>query len=173
MSVTQIKMKDWKAVCPKCSHIQHSEKDKNTFCANCSAPAIMTYGQSSNDEWTSDGARRSWRRLECSSGCGWHCNSATCSKCGTTIQGDYFQGSTKWCFVATACFVDENHPTVESLRNFRDEVLSGSNFGRQFIAFYYINGPKMANLVNRFSFLKKIIKPILNLMAHQIDKRTH
>ncbi len=171
MSVTQIQMQEWKAICPKCSHIQYSEKDNNTFCGNCNAPAIMTYGKPSNGRWTSDEARRSWRQLQCSKGCGWDCNSVKCSKCGTTIKGDYFQGSTKWCFVATACFEDEDHPTVETLRYFRDTTLSASHLGRKFIAFYYVNGPKIANFVNRLPFLKQMIKPILNLMAKQIEKK--
>ena len=171
MSIYQAPAKEWKCVCPKCSHIQYSEKDNNTFCGNCDAPAIMTIGISKN--WQSIEARQSWRQLQCSKDCGWTCNSVTCSKCGTKIKGDYFQGKTG-CFVATACFEDESHPTVESLRNFRDEVLSTSSLGRKFIAFYYLNGPKMANVVNRFSFLKQLIKPILNLLARQIEnKKSH
>jgi len=165
----QKEMKEWKAECPKCSHIEYSEKDKNAFCDNCNAPAIMTYG--SSNHWESAEARRSWRQMECSKKCGWTCNNVKCSKCGTKIQGDYFQGKNKGCFVATACFEDEDHPTVESLRYFRDTTLSASHLGRKFIAFYYVNGPKMANFVNHLPFLKPMIKPILNLMAKQIEKK--
>jgi len=98
MSITQIAMKDWKAVCPKCSHVEYSEEGKNCFCGNCNAPAIMTYGQSSNG-WQSNEAELSWRQLQCSKSCGWTLNNVTCSECGTTIKGIGVYTSLLWFLV--------------------------------------------------------------------------
>jgi hypothetical protein len=49
------------------------------------------------------------------------------------------------CFVATASFRDGRAPGVMLLRNFRDEVLSAFPLGRDFITWYYANGPRAAD----------------------------
>lgn len=51
------------------------------------------------------------------------------------------------CFVVTATMGDERHPTVELLRQFRSEILSGTTVGERFIRWYYKNGPKLAAVV--------------------------
>ena len=58
------------------------------------------------------------------------------------------------CFVATACFGDADHPTVVTLRGFRDAVLTRFAPGRRFIAWYYSHGPGLARLLDRFPALK-------------------
>ena len=59
------------------------------------------------------------------------------------------------CFVATACFGDPDHPTVVTLRGFRDAVLTRFAPGRRFIAWYYSHGPGLARLLDRFPALKR------------------
>ena len=49
-------------------------------------------------------------------------------------------GKDDLCFVATACFGDAQHPTVTTLRCFRDGVLFRYTLGRSFIAWYDHNG---------------------------------
>ena len=58
------------------------------------------------------------------------------------------------CFVATASFGDPDHPTVVTLRGFRDAVLTRFAPGRRFIAWYYSHGPGLARLLDRFPALK-------------------
>lgn len=41
------------------------------------------------------------------------------------------------CFVATSAFENQNHPSVEALRRFRDTVMAESVVGRLFIKAYY------------------------------------
>lgn len=82
---------------------------------------------------------------------------------GTTrFQVKSKQGS---CFVATACFGNYDHPTVKILRQFRDRELRASFFGRAFIASYYRHGPSLASFVDRFPFLKPMLRKILNIFA--------
>jgi len=69
------------------------------------------------------------------------------------------------CFIATACFGDENHPTVIALRLFRDEKLSQSKLGNTFIDWYYRNGPHLAKIVNVFPFLGSPLRLLLRCSA--------
>jgi len=55
----------------------------------------------------------------------------------------------KACFVATACYGDEDAPEVVRLRRYRDEVLSGSVAGRAFIRAYYRLSPPLAAWIAR------------------------
>jgi hypothetical protein len=76
------------------------------------------------------------------------------------------------CFVATAVFMDEGHPTVETLRCFRDTVLVNTSYGRNFVAWYYREGPKLAGFVHKHGNLRPFLKIILSGMALIISKVT-
>lgn len=56
-------------------------------------------------------------------------------------------GFTKNCFVATAAYGQEDHPTVMLLREFRDRFLQKCYFGRCFIRAYYKVGPVLADMI--------------------------
>lgn len=161
-----VKLKDWKAECPKCQHIEMAE-GSNPKCANCNAPAIMTYESEAPKRQTQDylEARKAGtgRRLECSQGCGWTVYRINCSKCGAVIGGKFFKGKESFvmhCFVATSAFNDIEHPVVEALRNYRDEILMNSKTGRAFIGFYYTHGESWGNWLDK----KPSLKPVLRLM---------
>jgi hypothetical protein len=61
------------------------------------------------------------------------------------------------CFIATATMGDYNHPIVVDLRNFRDEWLLQRNWGVSFTNWYYEHGPKAANVIEKSTFLKKVV----------------
>jgi len=69
------------------------------------------------------------------------------------------------CFVATAVFNSSEHPTVRELRMIRDTVFEKTNLGRLIIRIYYVIGPPTARVVNAIPFTKKILTPVLNLIA--------
>lgn len=74
------------------------------------------------------------------------------------------------CFVVTACMGNENHPYVVILRQFRDQVLSTSPTGRQFIKLYSLVGPYVANLIGRSNTLRKVmiffvITPVVSVLS--------
>lgn len=64
------------------------------------------------------------------------------------------------CFVVTATMGDERHPTVTTLRSFRDEDLSRSATGRRFIVWYRLNGPKLAQFISR-SQVRRMVAYVL------------
>jgi hypothetical protein len=73
--------------------------------------------------------------------------------------------SQKKCYVATAAY-GENHPITISLRNFRDDSLIKTFWGRTFVRSYYFVSPSLVYLLekNQWSlnfFNKAIGKPLI------------
>jgi hypothetical protein len=167
-NIKEYPLKNWRAECPQCSHIEIQEGD-GAKCPNCNSDVQATYGTIfSNSSWESEEARKSWRKISCVKKCGWSVNIIQCSKCGADIQGDFFKGTeskiTTNCFVATSAFNGALHPTVSSLQLWRDNFLMPKKQGRRFIAFYYRHGPKWASQLDRFSFLKPVVRKTLTAM---------
>ncbi|MDF1690402.1 MAG: hypothetical protein P1U35_12420 [Cycloclasticus sp.] len=71
--------------------------------------------------------------------------------------------SNGWCYIATMAYGDYDHPKVMILREYRDEVLASTSFGRCFIKIYYATSPYMVKLL-------KDQKQINNLIRHGLDK---
>lgn len=61
------------------------------------------------------------------------------------------------CFIATAAYGSPLHKNLKPLRWFRDQVLLKFDFGKNFVRWYYENGPKAATYVTA--------SPILQLLA--------
>ncbi len=72
------------------------------------------------------------------------------------------------CFVATAAFGRADHPTVQALREWRDDVLIKSHLGRLFINIYWYVGPKLALLVEGNPILKSKCQKILNWIVSKL-----
>jgi hypothetical protein len=53
------------------------------------------------------------------------------------------------CFVVTATMDSADHPLVNDMLRFRDEVLSTNRFGRRLIDQYYVHGPRLADNISR------------------------
>ena len=68
----------------------------------------------------------------------------------------------KGCFIATAVYGSPNSPEVRFLRRYRDNTLSKSMFGRFFIKKYYTYSPNIANCLKPLSFIKILLKMIIN-----------
>jgi DNA-directed RNA polymerase subunit RPC12/RpoP len=69
------------------------------------------------------------------------------------------------CFIATAALGDYNHPVVMDLRMFRDNWLLKRKWGVIFTNSYYTHGPKVASVIEKSFFLKRltfitIVKPL-------------
>lgn len=75
------------------------------------------------------------------------------------------------CFVATSAFGSQFNPTVQILREYRDIELSKTSSGKRFIKWYYNNGPKLAEILDKNSFLKPIARQILRFIALIVIKK--
>lgn len=71
------------------------------------------------------------------------------------------QQATGKCFIATASMGSELHPHVQSLREFRDDILLQSRYRKTFenlLEKYYRFSPPIASAMNKNSFLKTFLK---------------
>lgn len=74
-----------------------------------------------------------------------------------TTSGDYLlidkikKVEKDLCFVATAVYGSENAPQVQTLRDFRDNVLMKNSLGSSFVNFYYSGaGKKTADFIKNY-----------------------
>jgi hypothetical protein len=63
----------------------------------------------------------------------------------------------KACFIATACYGTPLANEVEILRNYRDDVLMKSLWGRCFVKAYYLISPSIAKIIENSAPLRKLI----------------
>lgn len=98
----------------------------------------------------------------------------TCNYCGgigvDKVEQSEHSGS--GCYIATVVYQSEDAPEVEMLRNFRDETMQNSVFGRQLIRFYYGGtGKKVAVLLStKFKLITPVVKLMLNIFIKIINK---
>lgn len=76
----------------------------------------------------------------------------------------------KNCFIATTVYENIDAPEIMKLRKWRDNVLCNSVFGKLIIEIYYFSGKYFANWINKFPFLKRIIKYFLDLFISKLGK---
>jgi len=79
------------------------------------------------------------------------------------------------CFIATASYGTPFAQEINILRNWRDKFLIKHTIGRNFIKWYYINSPPIAEFISKKNALKFIVrlllKPIILLLS--INKKYH
>lgn len=66
-----------------------------------------------------------------------------------------------FCFIATAAFGSAQHPHVQILRTFRDEVLAKTGWGRAFIDWYYRTSPAYAAWIRDRPIVRAVVRGIL------------
>jgi hypothetical protein len=67
----------------------------------------------------------------------------------------------KGCFVATAAFGVNWAAEVQALRDFRDAYLVTNRPGRDFVRWYYRNGPVAADVIDRYPVTKPLVRALL------------
>jgi len=75
------------------------------------------------------------------------------------------------CFIATATMGDYDHPVVVDLRTFRDNWLLKRKWGVVCTNWYYIYGSKVAKVIEKSNFYRKITFLFLIKPLHLITKR--
>ena len=68
------------------------------------------------------------------------------------------------CYIATMVYEDINHPKVELLRKFRDNVLNEYFLGRGFIKYYYQYSPRLVEKLKNYKKINFLIKIVLDLI---------
>jgi hypothetical protein len=101
-------------------------------------------------------------------------NLAACPNCRTpyfysslpsNLQNEFNnRRKSEECFIVTAAMGSHLHPYVQSLRNFRDNILLQSRHKTSFenlLAFYYRVSPPVARSMNRYLILKIFLRYVL------------
>ncbi|MBU1088121.1 MAG: hypothetical protein KKD05_11480 [Candidatus Omnitrophica bacterium] len=95
------------------------------------------------------------------------------NRASTTVLGGSgsadSSSSSSSCFVATACYGDQQAPEVVLLRKFRDKQLMADYRGREFVAVYYIIGPKLADMIRANDAAKKAVRYGLSSLVKLAD----
>lgn len=71
-------------------------------------------------------------------------------------------GSSGGCYIATMAYGNYDHPQVMILRQFRDEFLNKSQFGKWFIKTYYFYSPKLVEKLKNKTTVNSLIRRGLN-----------
>ena len=74
------------------------------------------------------------------------------------------------CYIATCVYGSYDCPEVWTLRRYRDNSLSASWFGRQFIQIYYAVSPKLVELFGDRKWFSDFWKPVLNKLVCRLQK---
>ena len=91
---------------------------------------------------------------------------STAKQVGSTISSATSGG----CYIATMAYGDYNHPQVIELRKFRDDFLSRTILGRNFIIFYYKFSPLLVSKLQNKPFINKVIRQFLDKFIKSILK---
>ena len=71
------------------------------------------------------------------------------------------EGGEGGCFIATAAYGTSSAAEIETLRDFRDEVLLESAVGTQLVEWYYQASPPVADFILGNSFLRTIVRELV------------
>ena len=90
-----------------------------------------------------------------------------CSQVGVSTYSASFSSSSSTkssgaCYIATMAYGDYDHPQVILLRQFRDNTLEKSAFGKWFIKNYYYYSPQLVEKLKEKKTVNIIIRKILN-----------
>ena len=78
--------------------------------------------------------------------------------------------SLSWCYIATCVYGSYDCPEVWTLRRYRDNRLSASWFGRQFICIYYTVSPKLVELFGDKTWFRSLWKLVLNKLVSKLQE---
>ena len=72
------------------------------------------------------------------------------------------------CFIATAAFGSYMDPHVQNLREFRDNVLLKTDFGRKLVSIYYKYSPPIADVIAGNRFLRILPRVMLTPVVYTV-----
>jgi hypothetical protein len=76
------------------------------------------------------------------------------------------------CFIATAVYGTPDAAEVLILRQFRDEVLANSLFGRAFISLYYRVSPPIAGVLHHTQAGRRLVRRVVIApLVHAVETR--
>ncbi len=80
---------------------------------------------------------------------------------GSLAQSMAYHPDPMDCFIATAAYGEPWHDEVTTLRRFRDQVLASHDWGRKFVASYYLFGPPWAEAIRHKPWARAAVRAAL------------
>lgn len=74
------------------------------------------------------------------------------------------------CFIATTVYGSPMATEVSILREFRNEYLEATEWGKTFIKYYYIIGPHIARFISKRQFLRALTRQLLKPVIFTVKK---
>ena len=102
--------------------------------------------------------------------CYWKDLRAAQAKSTAKQVGKTISTATDGCYIATMAYGDYDHPQVLELRTFRDDFLSKSYLGRNFIKLYYKYSPLLVEKLKDKAKINDIIRTLLDQFIKIIKK---
>ena len=102
--------------------------------------------------------------------CYWKDLRAAQAKSTAKQVGKTISTATDGCYIATMAYGDYNHPQVLELRTFRDDFLSKSYLGRNFIKLYYKYSPLLVEKLKDKAKTNDLIRTLLDQFIKIIKK---
>lgn len=85
-----------------------------------------------------------------------------CMKCyNESTKSESASNSNKGCYIATACYGDFNAPQVVAFKQYRDNFLLKSKFGKTIIKIYYKVSPYLAIKLKKYIILNQMVRKII------------
>lgn len=99
-------------------------------------------------------------------------NYRTISYSPTTISSYSLKSNNKsseGCYIATMVYGDYDHPKVMVLRQYRDNYLMKSFFGRCFVKIYYCLSPKAVRVLRDKKHINNFIRTLLDRFVNKLQ----
>lgn len=83
------------------------------------------------------------------------------SSCETVDLGDVGLPVGPSCFIATAAYGSRMDPRLDTLRDFRDQIMLTNEPGRALVRFYYKHSPPLADFIAERDWLRAVVRGLL------------
>lgn len=90
------------------------------------------------------------------------------SQVRSAMQAQTKANASSGCYIATMVYGDYSHPKVMILREFRDERLLNSFFGRCFIKIYYTTSPYIVTKLRNQTRINRVIRSVLDRLIRHL-----
>jgi tetratricopeptide (TPR) repeat protein len=85
------------------------------------------------------------------------------------INRENVEGTSNFCYIATAIYGSYDAPQVLILRKYRDNVLLHSALGRIFVKFYYRFSPLIVKYIGNNNITNHVVKQLLNKIVKILE----
>jgi hypothetical protein len=106
-----------------------------------------------------------------------NCDKYVCNVCAKEVGGKVYcencAPAERGCFIATAAFGTPLKKELNLLRNYRDNKLTSTSFGRIIVRFYYRTSPPIAETISRSQRMRSAVRYILYPLIEALKRKNY